>query len=216
MKKAVENLKGIYLVIDPSIPEEQLLAKLKAALEGGVSLVQIWNNWQENPDLEAKIGLIDKVSTITEKYQVPLLINEEWKLVEKTALNGVHFDAIPPDFQTIQADFDNDIIIGITCSNNLEIIKWAEENACDYISFCAMYSSASVSSCEIVSLETIKKAREITSKPIFLSGGIDPEKIKNFKDLNIQGVAVISGIMSAGAPEKETQKYTKALKNIQQ
>ena len=215
MKKAVENLKGIYLVIDPSMPEEQLLTKLKAALEGGVSLVQIWNNWQENTDLEAKIGLIDKISTITEKYQVPLLINEEWKLVKNTALDGVHFDAIPPDFDTICTDIGAHEIVGITCSNNLEIIKWAEENACDYISFCAMYPSASVSSCEIVSLETIKKAREITSKPIFLSGGIDPEKIKNFKDLNIQGVAVISGIMSSDFPEKETAAYKDALKNIQ-
>ena len=215
MKKAALELKGIYLVVDPAMTEELLLSKLEAALEGGVSLVQIWNNWQKNADLDSKIGLIDKISIITAKYQVPLLINEEWKLVKKTSLDGVHFDAIPPDFDAIQADIGEQAIFGITCSNNLEIIKWAEENACDYISFCAMYPSASVSSCEIVNFDTIKKARAITSKPIFLSGGIDPEKIKNFKDLNIQGVAVISGIMSSDSPENETREYTKALKNIQ-
>ena len=114
MKKAVENLKGIYLVIDPSMPEEQLLAKLKAALEGGVSLVQIWNNWPKNADLEAKIGLIDKISAITEKYQVSLLINEEWELIKKTALDGVHFDAIPPDFQAQIDEWGNAILEPLT------------------------------------------------------------------------------------------------------
>ena len=214
MKKTVENLNGIYLVIDPAMPEEQVLSKLKAALAGGISIVQIWNNWPKNFVLDAKIGLIDQISALTKKYEVPLLINEEWGLVKKTPLNGVHFDAIPPDFKAIRADIGEHAIFGITCSNNLEIIQWAEENTCDYISFCAMYPSSSVSSCEIVSFETIKKAREITSKPIFLSGGINPQKIKNFKELNIQGVAVISGIMSAESPETETQAYRQALKHI--
>lgn len=43
--------KGIYLVVDPQMETDVLFENTRQALEGGVNVFQIWNNWPESYDL---------------------------------------------------------------------------------------------------------------------------------------------------------------------
>jgi len=214
MMKNKMTIGGVYLVLNPSMNKPTLLRKLKEALEGGVRMVQVWNNWPGSFSLSAKQDLIQAILHITSAYKVPLLINEEWELLKDTELAGVHFDKIPEDYEAIKYRIKRDFICGITCSNDLEVIHWAEQNQLDYISFCAMFPSSSADSCEIVRSETVKQAREITQIPFFLSGGITPENMVGLQELDFSGVAVISGILNAASPKKSTFAYTNALNQL--
>src|SRR5690606_4246978 len=104
------------------------------------------------------------------KHDVPLLINNDWSLLRSFPLDGVHFDEIPANFDDIQrvleASLSNKPIYGITCNNDMEIIHWADNNQMDYLSFCSMFPSTTSTSCELVSLESLHKARSITNLPI--------------------------------------------------
>lgn len=206
--------RGVYLVLNPSMDKPKLLHKLKEALEGGVRMVQVWNNWPASFSLSDKQDLIRTILHITSAYKVPLLINEEWELLKDTELAGVHFDKIPEDYEAIKFEIKRAFICGITCSNDLEVIHWAGQNQLDYISFCAMFPSISAGSCEIVRPETVKKAREITQIPFFLSGGITTENMVALKELDFAGVAVISGILNAASPQKSASAYTHALNKL--
>lgn len=206
------DLSGIYLVVDPSVEKSTLLEKVHQALDGGVDILQIWNNRAENISKEEKEVLINDILSTAEEFDVPVLINDEWKLLKTTPLDGVHFDAVPDNFDQIKEEVGRDFIAGITCSNDLEVVRWAGQNGFDYISFCAMFPSPSVGSCEIVSPETVQKARELTDLPLFLSGGITPEKIGELDKLNFNGVAVISGILNADTPRQQVFHYNQALK----
>lgn len=214
MRRDSQTIGGIYLVLDPGMEKETLLHKLKEALEGGVSIVQVWNNWPASFNLSAKQNLIQSILQVAADYYVPVLINEEWELLKATGLAGVHFDKIPEDYEAIKADIKRDFICGITCSNSLEVVLWAEHNQLDYVSFCSMYPSGSVDSCEIVRPETVKRAREITHMPFFLSGGITAENLDRLKELDFAGVAVISGILSAVSPRESSAAYKNALMNL--
>ncbi|MBN2732806.1 MAG: thiamine phosphate synthase [Balneolaceae bacterium] len=206
------DLSGIYLVIDPSVEHGVLVEKVHQALEGGVGILQIWNNWPREMSSTGKEQLIATIIDLAEDYEVPVLINEEWPLLKTTGLDGVHFDVVPDDFDQIKEQVGRDFIAGITCGNDLEVVKWADQNDFDYVSFCAMFPSPSVGSCEIVSPETVQKARELTDLPLFLSGGITPEKIRELDDLDFSGVAVISGILNADTPRQQVFHYNQALK----
>lgn len=210
MKKEISG--GIYLVLDPSMNKTELLEKLKKALDGGVDVVQIWNHWPQDFSRSEKIELIEEISEVTKNFKVPVLINNDWKLLKETDLDGVHFDEIPKDIEQIKDEIKREFISGITCSNDLEIIQWADENDFDYVSFCSMFPSSSVDSCEIVRPETVQKAREITDLPLFVSGGITLENLSELKDLDFQGIAVISGILSSESPQKSTAEYREKLK----
>lgn len=212
MIKSNKITGGVYLVVNPTIEKPILLTKIKSALDGGVQVLQIWNNWPGNFDKEKKAGLIREIILISSGYGVPILINQEWEWLKETALSGVHFDQIPHNYKAIKSSIKRDFMAGISCGNDLRLVDWAEQNHLDYISFCAMFPSSSVDSCEIIRPETIQNARLITSMPIFLSGGLTTENIPKLKGLDFSGVAVISGILNASNPKLSTLAYTQALK----
>lgn len=214
MKQKITIKGGLFLVLDPSIPKTTLLEKLKKALEGGVSLLQIWNNWPDSFQDAEKWELIKAITTIASDFDAPVLINEEWELLKGTALSGVHFDQIPENYETIKATIGRGFIAGITCSNDLKIVDWAERHQLDYVSFCALFPSKSAGECEIVAPDTIKKARTMTQLPLFVSGGITAENLLVLKDLDFAGVAVISGILNNDSPKEAALAYMKTINQL--
>ena len=198
-------------MVDPAMPGAVLLEKVAAALEGGVRVLQIWNNWPLAFTQADKQALMADLVALASGYAVPVLVNEEWQLLKNTALAGVHFDAIPPDFEKIKAELGSAVIYGITCGNNLEVIRWASKHQLDYVSFCAVFPSASAGACKLVRPETIRQARQITAMPFFLSGGITTENLITLKGLDFDGVAVISGILSAPSARDSASAYQQAL-----
>ncbi|WP_142454175.1 thiamine phosphate synthase [Gracilimonas mengyeensis] len=205
---------GVYLVLNPAMDTSELLHKLKQALDGSVDVLQIWNNWPDDITPKEKQKMVQQLLEVAKPYDVPVLINDEWELLAETQLDGVHFDKIPDNLKEIRQKLDRDFLIGITCGNDLQVIRRGEALGADYFSFCAMFPSSSVDDCEIVRPDTVQKAREITEKPLFVSGGITPENLPKLENLDIEGVAVISGILSADDPRQASLDYHQALKNL--
>ncbi len=204
---------GVYLVIDPAMEQSLLFTRLATALQAGIQVVQIWNNWPTGVD---KHAFINAVASVCKTYNVPLLINDDWELLLRTPeLTGVHFDTVPEDYRGIISKVARPFLAGVTCSGDLGVVKWAHENRLQYVSFCAMYPSPSVSSCDIVMPATVKQAKTITDLPIFVSGGITPENIIELRKLTpFNGVAVISGVMSADDPYQKIIEYHNALQQL--
>jgi len=207
---------GIYLVIDPSLERSELLKKLKQALEGGIDLLQIWNHWPDGFTHQEKLGLIDEICRLASGYATPVLINEAWELLQESPLDGIHFDDTPSAgiVQQIRSGSDQELLIGITCTNNLDQVQNAASDGFDYISFCAMFPSASAGDCEIVTPDTVRSARQLTTLPLFASGGITPCNLPQLTALDLDGVAIISGIMSADSPEAAVRQYRSTLNQL--
>jgi thiamine-phosphate pyrophosphorylase len=207
----MKKLKGIYLVIDPNQPWEALFYKTQQALKGGVQILQIWNHWKDGISESEKIRFCQEIKKLALPYDVAVLINEDWKFVEKSGLDGLHLDRKPDNWEEIKSAFKGQLV-GLTVGNQDELIVWAEEQHLSYISFCSVFPSSSVDSCEIVRPENIQNARALTSLPIFLSGGIRPENLHKLVKLSFEGVAVISGILNSKDPELATKTYIDHLK----
>lgn len=205
---------NVYLVVDPALDEGLLEEKVGQALEGGVGILQVWDHWPDEIDTDGKRRLTERICGWARPYGAPVLINGEWPLMLATGLDGVHFDTMPQDMDRIRDDIGRDFIAGVTCGNDLEVVARAEAQGMDYISFCAMFPSPSAGSCEIVQPQTVRKARQMTDLPLFLSGGITPQNVDELKGLDFSGVAVISGILEADDPKAETANYKKALSGM--
>lgn len=201
---------GVYLVVDPSLDETILIEKLREVLQEQVVAVQLWDNFPPHKD---SLDLIQKVTELCHQKDVPVLINNKWELLHHTTLDGVHFDAIPDNFERIRKELGREIISGLTCNNDLSYLHWANDNRIDYVSFCSIFPSRTSNSCELVNFETIQEAKKITSMPVFLAGGINPENLPELKCLSFDGIAVISGIMSSDKPGEVIKKFLSQLKN---
>lgn len=201
---------GIYLVINPSMRRIELLNRLEEVLQAGVAIVQIWDNWEP---LINRQDVIMEVCNLCHRHHVPVLINNSWELLSSFPLDGVHFDAIPDDYAQIQQYIKQDYLVGITCNNDLSLVDWADKNKLDYISFCSIFPSSTSTSCELVSFDKIQEARRMTSLPLFLAGGIQLSNMSLLNELDYDGVAIISGIMSSENPAQVTKQYLETLRN---
>lgn len=210
MKEQIKITGGVYLVIDPAMDRSLLLSKLAPALKACITAVQLWNNWPPGTDKRAYIAA---VSGLCRAYNVPLLIDNDWELLlDAPELDGVHFDTVPENYLEIKRKVARPFIAGITCSGDLEIVRWADKHKFAYVSFCAMFPSTSAGSCTIVMPSTVREARGITNMPLFVSGGITPENMLSLRKLTpFDGVAVISGIMGADDTSLKVRSYQNAL-----
>lgn len=206
MKKMIK--KGIYLVIDPAMDKLLLLSRLQQAVEQPIVAVQVWDNLE---NVEHANELLASVIRVCKQANVPILINNRWELASAMNFDGVHFDCIPENINLIKSKTGRQIITGITCNNDLSVVQWANDHAMDYISFCSMFPSSTANSCELVSFETVRRARLITSLPIFLAGGLRPDNIGALKELSYSGIAVVSGVMSADNPVEAINLYHEKL-----
>jgi thiamine-phosphate pyrophosphorylase len=199
-------MKAIYLVINPATPKEVLLAKLALALQENLYAVQIWDNF--TAESQAK-EIVPEIIAMCNAKNTPILINNRWQYLQEYPFSGVHFDNIPAHWQEIKKQLPKNCLLGITANNDLEVVKWAVQESFSYISFCSMFPSVTANSCELVSFETILQARKMTHLPIFLAGGISVEKLAELRAIqeNFDGIALVSGIMSAENPQKAIQNY---------
>lgn len=211
MNQKMKISGGIYLVIDPSMKEAELL-RILSSLEGeDIAALQVWDNFTSESE---KKEMVLKIIQICSGKEFPVLINNDWQLAKAANADGVHFDEIPKNLDFVRKEMKEDSLFGLTCNNDLEVISQAEKLQLDYISFCSIFPSDTRNSCELVSFDTLKKAREFTRLPIFLAGGIKPENIYKLAGVDFEGVAVISGIMGAENPAAATREYLTQIKKI--
>lgn len=202
------GLSGLYFVVDPTDSSEKLLFVLEAALRGGVDVVQVWSAWR---DREPLIDKVTEIHNVTKRYGVPLIINNDVDMAEVICAEGVHMDGYDLTPGQIRTRLGDSCIVGYTTGNDLQRVRWAGKEGADYISFCSMYPSHSVTNCDIVPLETVKKARRMVEIPIFASGGINIGNAKEVLDAGAEGVAVISAIQRAENPEEVARKFKKII-----
>ncbi len=202
--------KGIYLVLDPQAkPEKELFQDLKAVFQYPLIAVQIWDHFSPKQDARA---FIENVCELAKSYPFPVLINNSWEWVSKTALDGVHFDQIPANFTDIRKRLPESTVLGLTCTNDLSLLQKAEEKGFDYISFCSVFPSPNAEACELVSKDTLRAAADSSHLPFFLAGGIRPENLNELDTIPHRGLALISGIMGQANPAKAMEQFSYLLR----
>jgi thiamine-phosphate pyrophosphorylase len=197
--KTKQKLRGLYLVADLSLPEQRLIRAIEDAVNGGVQIVQIWNAAKSTK--ESTFRICDKISSVASKARVPLIVNNDVDLAKSIGADGIHFDEFHKTPDDARKLLGPDAIVGYTCGTDQVILSKAESTGADYISFCAVFPSPSVQSCDIVPLESIRKAKQIVSTPVFASGGITLENAHLVLEAGADGLAIASSILSAEDPE---------------
>ena len=83
------KLEGLYLVVSPVMPFDELLVAVKKALEGGVDLLQLIPGEESSETLR----LAENLSNLTEQYDLPFLVNGRLQLAKKVGADGLHLDS---------------------------------------------------------------------------------------------------------------------------
>ena len=201
--KGYPKLGGLYLVVSPILPDEQLLFATEMALDGDVDLLQL-SAGKETPGLHI---LGTKLVDMAREHGIPLLVNNSLELAKEVSADGVHLDAFDVTPTEARRLLDSEAIVGYTVNVDLEKIKWAEDAGADYVSFCSIFHQCPGNQCPIVPLDTVKNAASATNLPIFAAGGINLENILLVLEAGVEGVAVTSAILKSKDPRKTAREF---------
>jgi thiamine-phosphate pyrophosphorylase len=198
---------SIYLVTDRELMSTETLEEaVEQAIIGGCTLVQLREKDCSSFDF---YNTAVKVKEITNKYKVPLLINDRLDIAQAVDAAGVHVGQSDLPLTIVRKILGEDKIIGVSTGNLEEAIKAQKEGA-DYLGVGAMYSTGTKKDAKHTSIEELEKIRNNVSIPIVVIGGINKERVKDFEGIGIDGLAIVSAIIA----QKDITQSTKDIKNM--
>jgi len=196
---------SIYLVTDRDLMSTETLEEaVEKAIIGGCTLVQLREKDCSSFDF---YNTAVKVKEITDKYKVPLLINDRLDIALAVDAAGVHVGQSDLPATVVRKIIGEDKIIGVSTGSLEQALK-AQKDGADYIGVGAMYDTGTKKDANPTSMEELKKIRENVSLPIVVIGGINKERIKDFEGIGIDGLAIVSAIIA----QKDITQSTKELK----
>ncbi|KAK7713633.1 thiamine biosynthetic bifunctional enzyme [Botryosphaeria dothidea] len=210
---------SLYLVTDntPAILRgRDLVSVVKAAVEGGVTIVQLRDKTSDTAEL---IRTAKELHEVTKQYNVPLLVNDRVDVALAAGVEGVHIGQDDMDLTTARALLGEDKIIGVTASSIEEAIRAAKDGA-DYLGLGTVFSTATKENTKSIIgtaglrqiLLALSEQEDIADIKTVCIGGVNAsncqriryQSIAEFKSIN--GIAVVSAIIGADDPKEAAEE----------
>lgn len=197
---------SVYLCTDRELMSTQTLEEaVEAAIKGGATLIQLREkNCSSKEFYETAVS----IKKITEKYNVPLIINDRVDIALAVDAEGVHVGQSDLPAKVVRKIIGNDKIVGVSARSQ-ELAMKAYEDGADYLGVGAMYATSTKKDAKVITKEELAKIRSSVPIPIVVIGGVNENNVSDFKGTGIDGVAVVSAII--GKPDIE-----EAARNLKQ
>jgi thiamine-phosphate pyrophosphorylase len=196
MKSSVDYT--LYLVTDRALMSTPTLEEgVEQAIRGGVTLVQLRE--KQASSLEFYQTAL-RVKSITDSYDVPLIINNRVDIALAVDAGGVHVGQSDLPAACVREILGPDKILGVSASS-LEEALIAVEDGADYLGVGAMFATGTKTDADITTIEELKRIRQAVPVPIVVIGGINKHTLPCFAGTGIDGIAVVSAIIAAADVE---------------
>ncbi len=202
----------LYLVTDREIMStEKLEIAVEQAILGGCTVVQLR---EKNCSSLAFFEMAIKIKEITDRYQIPLIINDRIDIALAVDAAGVHIGQSDIPARIARKLIGDNKILGVSASNFEEAIRAYKDDA-DYLGVGAMFITDTKTDARFTSMNELAQIRKYIPLPIVVIGGINKTTIPNFEGIDINGFAVVSAIISQPDIKAAAQNLKKILsKNI--
>lgn len=202
---------SLYFITDSTIyTEKEFLYRVEQALMGGATLIQVRE--KERSTLEYML-LAEKVHTISERYRVPLIIDDRVDVALAVDAEGVHLGAADMPIKTARKLMGNGKIIGAT-AKSVSAAREASKQGADYLGVGAIYSTTTKVKTVLTSTEVLRDICDAVSVPVNAIGGLNKNNLEILKGIPIDGICVVSAIMKADDPRKATEELKERIKKL--
>lgn len=183
----------LYLVTDRrGLGGRRLHECVEQAILGGATLVQI-----REKDISSSeyLDLAVKVKAVTDRYGVPLIVNDRVDIALAVGAAGVHVGPEDLPVSVARRLMGPDGIVGASASS-VEEALFLEAQGADYLGVGAVFPTSTKQNTEQVSLEDLRRIKAAVSIPMVAIGGIDAENALEVMKTGVDGVAVVSAIIN--------------------
>ena len=145
--------------------------------------------------------------------RVQLIMNDRTDLCLAAGFDGVHLgqDDLSPTaaYNIFRAAGQPDLWIGFS-AHNPDQLRAADQVPVNYLAVGPVFATSSKANPDpVIGLEGVRRARQITSKPLVAIGGITRQNCKSVLEAGADCVAVISDVVES--PRKTTEEFLRIL-----
>jgi len=196
---------SMYLVTDRDILSGRDLNKaVEESILGGTTIVQLR---EKHISDEEFLKIARELKKITDKYNIPFIINDNIEIAKLVDATGVHIGQSDNDLKYARKVLGQDKIIGVSVGD-IEEARLAEEGGADYVGIGTIFFTTTKDDInkplEIIGL---KKIVDYINIPNVAIGGIHLNNIKEVMKTGTDGVAIISEILG----KKDIKKASEVL-----
>lgn len=202
---------SLYFITDSTgFSEEDFLQRTEAALQGGVTFLQVR---EKEKSAREYLSLAQKVHKLTQQYGVPLIIDDRLDVAMAMNAEGVHLGQSDIPIDLARKIFGQDKIIGAT-AKTVPQAQEAYEQGADYLGVGAIYPTTTKVKTVLTSTDTLRDICEAVPIPVNAIGGLNKTNIDVLQGIPIAGICVVSAIMKADDPKQAAIELRKRAKEL--
>lgn len=207
----IEEALTLYLVTNSDgMSEDKFLETIIEACEGGITMLQLR---EKNASTRDFYELAVKVKEITDRYNVPLIINDRVDICLAVDADGVHIGDDELPITKTRALIGPDKILGVSAKTVTRGIE-AKFDGADYLGVGAIYPTTTKVQTHLTSMETLTKIISESKLPTVAIGGIKEDNILSFNNTLISGVSIVSDIMQADNVPLKVSKLRELVEEV--
>lgn len=188
------KIRGLYAITPDETHTDVLLAKVEAALQAGINVLQ-YRNKQASYQLQTQQARA--ILSLCKQYQVPFIINDSIELCLTLNADGVHIGADDGNIAEVRAKLGANKILGASCYNRFDLALSAQQAGASYAVFGACFASSTKPNAPVASLDLFKQAKAQLHIPAVAIGGITLTNAASAIQAGADSIAVINAIFNA-------------------
>lgn len=183
----------LYLVTDREyLDDVELKDAVEQAILGGTTLVQVREKHASTREFY-KIAL--QVKSITDYYNVPIIINDRIDVAKAVDADGVHIGQSDMPLKIARKMLGHDKIIGVSAGNIKEALE-AQKGGADYVGLgAAFYTGTKKDIDKPIGIDGLKKICDEITIPSVAIGGVNETNYKDVLKSGVTGISVVSAIL---------------------
>lgn len=201
----------LYFVTDSTnMEEEKFLDVVEKACLGGATIVQLR---EKNRSGGEYLELAIKTKEVTDKYGVPLIIDDRADIALACDAAGVHVGQSDLPVYAARKIMGKNKIVGAT-AKTVEQAKRAEAEGADYLGVGAMYPTTTKVITVLTKAETLRDICENVSIKVNAIGGLNKDNLDILKGIPIDGICAVSAIMKSDDPKTAAKQLKQAFLDL--
>lgn len=192
----MRQIRGLYGITPDEPDTARLLTLTRAALEGGMRILQLRNKVASAALREAQARALRE---LTREYGCALIINDDAKLAAMVDADGAHLGAEDGSMREARALLGPEKLLGATCYGSLENARIALADGADHIAFGGFFRSTVKPGNPQRPLSLLTDAKREFKVPVVAIGGITLATTPQLIAAGADSVAVITALY--GVPD---------------
>lgn len=212
----VRGITGLYGITPEWDDTDRLLAAIELAVRGGMQALQLRRKTASPESRVAQARLLRDACTA---HGIDFIVNDDWQLALDCGADGVHLGRDDGDAGTVRRLAGEGLQVGVSCYNELELVRQALDAGASSVGLGAVYASPTKPAAVRVPLETVRQARRLCESAavgglratVVAIGGITPGNSAPVAAAGADALALISGLFEAPDIESAARSVVNAM-----